>query len=360
MRAQGSQWGFYVEPVPDWIPRQTDARAWREYHVAVEDDGCVRGGYALKPQLWLINGEAEWVSDWQGPFTEGAIDRRFSALALRLLRDMLKKYPLLYSYGHGGGDGDAMAPLLNSLGWTMHPTPLCIRVVRPYRFLRRNAYLRKDPRRALLLDALAFSGAGAIGIRLMHALLRLRHSSGALGDVHATVVDEFGEWADDLWRNHAGAYRCLAVRDRNMMNELLPRTGWPGGTRLRIDRGGSVIGWAVVHIKQMNGDSRYGTLRAAQVSDCFAAPAAAAAVIEATHTFLAAQGVDIVCSNQSHAAWVDAFRASGYHVLPGRRHFAASPQLRSRMEPFADMAAGLHLTNLDGHGPHGFSEVESR
>ena len=175
MRAGGSKWGFYVDPEPDWIPKRTGASAWREYHVAVDDEGHVRGGYALKPQRWLIHGTPEWVTDWQGPFTEGAVDLRYSALGLRMIRDMLKKYPLLYSTGHGGDD-EPVVQLLRSLGWTLHPMPLCLRIMRPYRFLRGNAYLRKSRRRALALDALAFTGLGSLGIGALHALLKLRHS----------------------------------------------------------------------------------------------------------------------------------------------------------------------------------------
>ena len=143
-----------------------------------------------------------------------------------------------------------------------------------------------------------------------------------------------------------------------MMNALLPRTGWPGGTRLKIEREGRAIGWAVVHAKRMQGDARFGSLYVAQISDCFAAPTDAGDVIAATHEFVAALGVDLVCSNQSHPAWVDAFSQSGYLVLNRRRLFAVSPQLQARMAPFENTVQGLHLTNMDGHGPHGFAEAQ--
>ncbi len=39
-------------------------------------------------------------------------------------------------------------------------------------------------------------------------------------------------------------------------------------------------------------------------------------------------------------------------VLPGKRLFAASPALRAALEPWERVSCGLHLTNLDGHGPH--------
>ena len=40
----------------------------------------------------------------------GAIDNGYAALGLRLVRDMLKKAPLLYSWGHGGSDEDRVNP----------------------------------------------------------------------------------------------------------------------------------------------------------------------------------------------------------------------------------------------------------
>src|SRR5262245_30034037 len=74
MNQGGSKWGFYTDPLPDWIPKlREDQKVWREYHLAVEDGTIVRGGYALKPQQWLIRGEIQIVTDWQGPFSEGAI-----------------------------------------------------------------------------------------------------------------------------------------------------------------------------------------------------------------------------------------------------------------------------------------------
>ena len=356
MSAGGSKWGFYVDPEPDWIPKQSGALAWREYHVAVDDEGHVRGGDALKPQRWLIHGTPEWVTDWQGPFTEGAVDLRYSALGLRMIRDMLKKYPLLYSTGHGG-DQEPVVQLLRSLGWTLHPMPLCLQITRPYRFLRGNAYLRNSRTRALALDALAFTGLGSLGIAALHALLKLRHLRSP-PRAKATVVEKFSQWADEVWSASHSSYACLAIRDSAMMNILLPRTGWPGGTRLKIERQGHAIGWAVVHAKRMQGDARFGSLYVAQISDCFAAPPDAADAIAATHEFVAGLGVDLVCSNQSHPAWVDAFSQSGYLILNRRRLFAVSPQLQARMAPFESTVQALHLTNMDGHGPHGFAEAQ--
>ena len=354
MRAGGSPWGFYVDPNPDWIPKQDGAVSWREYHLAVEDGEHVRGGYALKPQQWLIHGKTEWVTDWQGPFTEALIDARYSALALRIIRDMLKKHPLLFSLGHGGSD-EPIVQLLQKLKWTLHGTSACLRILKPYRFLRHNAYLRKSRRNAILLDLLAFTGTGFLGIVALQTALRC-WSGPRRFRARAVVVDSFGDWADELWERNKGYYSCLAVRDKCMMNTLLPATGWPGGTRLKIYRGDELIGWSVVHHKKMNNDQRFGDLRVGMLSDCFSAPDDAAEIVSATHDYLSAQDVDLVFSNQAHPGWIRGFRRNGYVTLANRRVFAISPPFREKLEPFTETVAKLHLTNMDGHGPHGFED----
>lgn len=355
MRAAGSPWGFYIDPEPDWVPKRAGSIVWREYHIAVEDDLYVRGGYALKPQHWLIHRKPELVTDWQGPFTEGAIDARYSALGLRMIRDMLKKYPLLYATGFGGPN-EPIVQLLRSMNWTLCETPMCLRILRPYRFLRLNRFLRKSRWRRWILDVAAVTGTGALGIRCIQAAARFRGAKGRSTRAVATVVEQFGEWADEVWAESHASYECLAVRDRAMMNALLPSRGWPGGTRLKVARDGRAIGWAVVHAKQMKDDKRFGQLYVAQISDCFAAPADAADVIAATHAYIASLRVDLVCSNQCHPAWVNALQGCGYLVLKARRLFAISPQLKGKMAPFDETMRGVHLTNMDGHGPHGFAE----
>jgi len=354
MHAGGSRWGFYADPNPDWIPKQDGAVSWREYHLAVENGEHVRGGYALKPQKWLIHGETEWVTDWQGPFTEALINPAYSALALRIIRDMLKKHPLLFSLGHGGSD-EPIVQLLERLKWTLYGTSACLRILNPYRFLRLNAYLRKSRRNARILDLLAFTGTGKVGIAAIQTALRLWHRP-RRNRARAEVVETFEDWADDLWEQNKGYYSCLAVRDKQMMNTLLPSTGWPGGTRLKIYREEDLIGWSVVHTKDMDSDPRFGNLRVGLHSDCFGSPQDASEIVSATHDFLAARNVDLAFSNQSHPEWIKGFRNNGYLTLANRRVFAISPLFTEKLEPFSKTVAGLHLTNMDGHGPHGFED----
>ncbi len=351
MRKGGSRGGFYVDPEPTWLHRRSGARVWREYYVAVQDDEAVRGAYALKPQEWMIHGRTHLVSDWQGPFSEGAVDPRYGTLALRLLRDMVQKQPLLYSYGHGGND-QAVVQLLHRVGWLVHPVPFCLRILRPTRFLHRNRFLRRSRGRRLLLDLLAWSGLGAVGLHGLHLALRLRsrHRSRVVG----IVEPRFGAWADDLWGRCAKHYACLANRDQDMMNTLVPEGGWPRATRLRVERDGATIGWALVMAAQMHGDPRFGDLHVGLVVDSFGLPADAADVVNAAVQHLAGMDVDMIYANQSHPAWIEAFASTGFLILRDRRVFVAAPALQDLLAPWPATKQGLHLTNLDGHGPFGF------
>lgn len=344
----GSPWSFFTEPEPSWIAPRPGQTVWREHHLAVDDTGEVRGAYALKPQTWLVRGEPHTVTDWQGPFSEGSVNVRFTTLGLRMIRDMLKKHPLLYSWGHGGDD-QPVVQMLQKMGWVMHQTPFCLLVVKPGRFLRLNALLRSTRLRRLALDIGAYSGIGFVLLKLMHGALRLRclRRFSAM----ATVETTFGPWADELWRRCKLRYTAIAVRDSASMNVLVPPAGWPPGIRLKVDRGGQTIGWAVVLDTQMRGDARFGTLRVGSVVDCLADPVDTGEVVAVATRYLRRRGVDIVISNQAHPAWVRGFAQNGYAVLPNKRMFAPSPALRELLEPFDETAQGLHLTNMDGHGP---------
>lgn len=353
MRDGGSPWGFYSRPDDRWLPRVPGAKTWREYYLAIEGDEHVRGAYALKPQQWLVGGQLHWICDWQGPFSEGAIDPKYATLGLRFVRDMLKKYPLLFSVGHGGTQ-EPMVRLLRSLGWKMHGMPFCIKVLRPHRFLRRNGYLRRSPRNRALLDVLAWSGLGSVGFHLLQAALSIKGGS-TRNDGTSSVVERFDDWADTLWHQHQHEYACVAVRDSSMMNSLIPSSGLQNAIRLRIDRGTTPIGWAVVHHAASTTDARFGDLAVGLISDCFGALSDAPSIIGAATRFLATQNVDLIYSNQSHPVWVGAFMRSGYLKLADKRLFACSPALTALLEPIPSWSRGLHLTNMDGHGPHGFA-----
>jgi hypothetical protein len=348
-RMHGSGWGWYGSPVDSWLPERTGKRTWREHWLAIEDGVAVRGGYGLRPQEWWIRGAPQLVTDWQGPVTEGLINRRYSALGIRLLREMLRQYPLLYSWGHGGLE-QPMLQMLEKLGWLLHPTPFCVRILHPFRFLRRNLYLRGTFPRRLALDLAALTGVGSLAAPVLHAGLGAGHAREA--NATAREFERFAAWADELWERCLPRYAAIATRDADTMNTLLVPGRWPPCVRLRIERDGATLGWVVVMDTVMQDDPRFGSLRVGSVVDVLAEPADAEAVVGAAFRYLRSRPVDLVVSNQAHPAWALGFAAHGFLRLRGRRTFAASPALHAALEPFAETSLGLHLTNMDGHGPH--------
>lgn len=352
MRDGGSPWGFYVDPDPRWVPPRAGQKTWRELYLALENDEAVVGGFALKPHEWRIGGEPRTVTDWQGPFSLGAIENRYAALGLRMLRDMLERHPLLYSWGHGGNE-EPMVQMLRKMGWMMVETPFLFRVVHPFHFLRKNRHLRGHLAGALLSDALAWSGAGTIGLTALHAALRARSLKRFTAE--PVVADAFTPWADGVWERARTRYDAIAVRDAATLDALVPRSHdteeWPPPTRLRVERRGELLGWATVVDRSLEGDARFGDLRVGMIADYLGVPEDAGEIVHAAFAFLRDAGVDLVIANQAHPAWIAGFIESGFVALEGRRIFCASPGLEAALAPFEQVRRGLFLSNMDGHGP---------
>jgi hypothetical protein len=338
LAAAGSRWSFYEDDRPDWLAREEGVPVWREQFVAVEDGAAVRGAYVLKSQEFLVEDKRVQLASWQGPVSEGDVDNRYAFLALQLLRDMQRREPLLY----GWGATDRMEELLRRLHWRTVETPFLLRVVKPVRFLRRNAYLRRTQRDRALLDAAAMTGVGSIGIRALQTRVRRVRTRGAV------VEKRFGPWADEVWEAAQGRYAFVADRSSRSLNALFPEHGWPEAEILRLPEG-----WAAVRDQQLQGDVRFGDLRLGSIVDAFGPPEAAPEVVAAAARHLARGGVDLVVANFSHPAWIAGFRAAGFVVVPNRRHFAVSPGLAKAYPKLDALVPGMHLTPIDGDGPRG-------
>lgn len=343
-------WRWPESPVDRWVPyhESKGRRTWRRHYVVHEEDGTIRGACALKPHDWWVKGETVQITDWHGPITEGVIDNKFLTVGLRMIREMQKEAPLLYSWGHGGLE-TPMLKMLESMRFLMYGTPFCLRVLRSARFLRLNGYLRTTGMRRVAQDLLAYSGLGWLGGKLAGAWMR-RHRRVPKG-LRVEEFATFGPWADELWESVRSSYSAIAYRDAETMNHLLPVGGWPEGIRLRVWDDDRSLGWVVVLDTQMSGDIRFGDLRVGSIIDCFADPEDADAVIAGADAFLASRGVDCIMSNQAHPRWREAFARNGYLLLENRRFLAATPALEKLLSPFDEVWMGLHMTNLDGHGP---------
>jgi hypothetical protein len=86
------------------------------------------------------------------------------------------------------------------------------------------------------------------------------------------------------------------------------------------------------------------------IVDCFALPEDMFVLVRCATSTLEEQGYDLILSNQSHPAWVEAFKAAGYLSGPSNFIFAASKKLAELLTPFETVRQRMHLTRADGDG----------
>ena len=347
MKQKGSSWAFYEDPEPRWNPKRGEQSVWRQYYLAVDDQGEVRGGYCLKRQAFWFGGRVQQISSLQGPVSEGSIDRKYSLVSLNMLRDMLAREPNLFAWG---GNAD-LNKALRAAGWWVTHAPLCLKIIRPYRFLRQIRMLRTSASRKWILNSLAFSGLGWVGLKALTAVERIAHHSPL--DAEYEIEQGRGDWSDDLWLRCHPSYDIVAVRNQETMNLLMPVGDWPPVTILKVKLGNQVIGVAAVLDTPMQDDSRFGCLRVGTIVDTFGRLEHTSRIVAAATHLLKQKGVDLIISNHTHSSWLQGFRANGFRILPRRRTLALSKSLQQQWGSTPSSLSGLHLTNLDGDGPIG-------
>jgi hypothetical protein len=103
----------------------------------------------------------------------------------------------------------------------------------------------------------------------------------------------------------------------------------------------------------MSDNPHFGNLYVGRITDAFAAPEDAGAVIRAAADALAGEHVDLMLSNQSHPAWCAALRRNAFLPAPSNFAFAPSPDLAQHIQAIDPEGRRLHLNRGDGDGPWG-------
>ncbi|HVX67315.1 MAG TPA: hypothetical protein VHA11_11965 [Bryobacteraceae bacterium] len=327
------------EPAPPGDGR----RLCESYYLALSG-GVVRGGYILNRQEFWFRGEARRVAHYRLPLSEGVLDRTYSGVAMQMLRAALRAEPLLFALGMGGAE-NALPRLLRAMGWSIYAVPFYFRVTHPGRMLRELPRLRASRAGRLAAAAARLSGAAWLGIGAAQALRRR-----PVRGVTAEPVRAFDAWADALWERSHYRYRMLAARDSGALNALYPRAD-ERFHRLCVSREGAVAGWALVLDTAMRDNRHFGNLRVGTIADCLALPEDAPAVVGAAARWLEQRGVDLIVSNQAHAAWRRALERAGFLRGPSNFLFAASRDLARLLDPFETAVTEIHINRGDGDGP---------
>jgi hypothetical protein len=346
MAAAGSSWQFPEHPAPGSFEREEGSPVFQELFVAV-DGASVRGGYTLQHRPAAFRGEEQAIGTWYQPISEGSVDPRYSLVAIQLLRDAMRREPLCFGLGLEGPDSQ-LAKLAATLRCELRLIPFFVRIQNGQRFAREARYLRKRRRLARLLDVAAATHTAGLGVALANRALQRVRRPGA--DVRVERLTAFGPWADELWARCRDRYSFVGVRDAATLRRLYPERQRFRG--VRVLRGDTTIGWAVLDSKRMSDDRKFGDLHLGRFADCFAAPEDADVVVRAAVDALAAEGVDVILSNQSHPAWCAALRRNAFLPAPSNFVFAPSPELAKRIRAIDPEGRDVHLTRGDdGGGP---------
>jgi len=347
LRAGGVTSQFSESHIPGWLPPLGGRKLFQEYYLVTDREGAARGAYILQHQDFQFCGETISIGDFHLPISEGTVDPDYRSVGVLLLYDALKRQPLMYGLGIGGYD-EPLSKLLVASGWRLFSVPFRFSIVRPSRFLRRITHVRTSFARRCLLDALAFSGLGWVGVKTLQAF---RYRKPTLGrDIGVEQVDAFGDWVDPLWDRGQADYGMCAVRDRQTLDILYPKETQKF-IRLRVTRRGKDIGWVVLLNTQLADHRQFGTMRLGSIVDGFAAAADTADVVAAATLLLRDRGVDLIISNQAHHAWSGALDACGFMRGPSNFLFASSKALTARLETAGVADDDIHMNRGDGDGP---------
>lgn len=315
-----------------------------EKFLALDKQGEMRAGYYLKHQRYRLSDAEHDLGNIVLPISEGIVNTEYAAYGLALVQDALRRNPLCYSLGIGGAS-EPYLRLLQAMRWRTAVVPFFFKVLKPFRFCRRIAYLRAGSMPRLALDVLAFSGLGWIGLRFAQ---RLKTSRPAWAGVTADGVEHFGAWSDLVWQRSVGAYGLLGVRSADVLNFLYRE---PRFLRVRVCADGEPVGWAVCLSTPFTSHRQFGSLHVGSLVDCLAVSGWEHHVVTAAADVLDRSGADLIVTNLSHRAWCGAVSKCGFLRGPSNFALALSPRLQQGCDERGIALEQIHMTRGDGDGP---------
>lgn len=350
LAAGGSPHCVYTEGEAHRDGGDDPTTALRERLFVVAQGDEIRAGCFLREQPFRVGSDIVSAGWTKYPVAESLVDRAHAGVPGSLLFGLLRMQPRLMALGMGGHDA-AYAKLLTAMKFTGSSIPFFVMPARPSRVLRELPQLQRTPWRRAAAQVLGRTGLGWAAISAAAAVRRLRGPRRPSGYV-AHVEPAFGAWADTVWGATHASYSALAVRSSGVLRRLYDGGEFRGVTRLRVERGGQLVGWAVTHRMDLRGrdDSPFGRLAVGVVADVMALPEDAPGVTLAATRHLLDEDTDLLVSNQAHPAWGAALAQAGFLSAPSTFAFYRSPEMEKRLSAAGALAGGLHLTRGDGDG----------
>jgi hypothetical protein len=315
----------------------------RSHHVAVDEDGEVRGGVLLAEQRGWLAGHTVTLVNIQSPLSEGAFDRRFLSVSLQMLKFVSQRSPYLYVVGMGG-EQSALARFLTAAGWRVTLAPFLFSVVRACKVLREVGSFQHGPQRSVARLA-ATTGLGALG----SGLWQLAHRTAGLNGYALEPVSGWPAEVDSIWERNREDLAFSAVRDLPALNDLYP-VSQHRLYRFLLLSNGRAVGWSTGIVTAMKNDQYFGNLSVGTILDGLAAREHLRALLVLSQAELRRLGADLIITNQTHIQWRKQLRRLGFLVGPSNYALAISKSLAAALQKIPDSESRIHVNRGDGAG----------
>jgi len=332
-----------------------DSPVIAERFLCFENDE-VRGGIGIKRLMFRVCDSYDEVAVSVYPVSEGIINPAHGFIGLMLQKEMLRRFPLMYSLG---APSTTPAKLKQRTGWYSMPVPFHFKVLQARPFLRNIAYLRKKRWLKSAIDIIALSGADSLGLGLFNLFQKARKRHPDTRHLSIERFDCWGDWADEVWHRAHHKYMLIGDRSKAALQSLYP-DGHENLIKLHISAKdtGRLLGWAVVTVSQLKSHRYFGDMRLGAIVDMLAAPEDAYRVLSGAVAAVQQSGADLVVSNHSDRRWNEAFERAGMLQWRTNFHLFLSPKLLQRFDPIEEYNDRFYFTRGDGHGPTQFWLVD--
>jgi len=313
------------------------------HYVALDRTGMVRGGMLLMEQRGWLQNETIRLINIQSPLSEGLFDRRFSGVALQMLRFTLARSPYLYAVGMGH-EQNPFPRLLRAAGWSVTSVPFSVWIQNSRRFLHQISPLRHGFRMVLAQIAAAsgVSTAMLLAWQLAHRPRFTRHYS--LESAHCWPVG-----LNTIWEQCRQQISLSVLRDEETLASVYP----DDQIRLRrflLRHHGEIVGWSVGIATSMVQNQYFGDLCVGTILDGLASAEHLPALLALTRDALVDLGAELILTNQTHHLWLAELRQLGFLSAPSNYVLATSGALNAALKANPDKSSRMHFSRGDGDG----------
>ena len=315
----------------DWLFTRNPADP-RLFFVVAEASSRLAGQYALLPVKMHYDGQPSLGLLSLDTATDPEYQRQgiFVTLATRMYEEVAAEVPVVFGFPNR----NSVHGFVSKLDWhLLEPFPLFVRPLNSFAPLLRHPWLRWV---SGVADALVLSPMDRTN----------RSALAASGQGLIEPFDEFGPWADDVWRANADLLGTCTIRDRTFLNWRFVSSPF-SYDRVLVRRGGLVRGFAVVGRIAGRPDAFLMELLTTDPGDRATARILIADAIERARAMPASKVSAIFTRRHPHAR---SLRAAGFFRVPRRfrPEWAFGVRTSSETAPPGVLSIdGWHLSGAD-------------